>query len=258
MIDSHCHLADSQFDNDLPDVLLRAEEHGVHAMLCIADTIKESEKCLTLAEKYEQIFCTIGVHPHAAKDWQDSDIDQLKSWALRYAHVKALGEMGLDYHYDNSPRDVQQLVFRDQLQLAKELELPAVIHNRESLADLTSIVYDVEPPAAVLHCCTEPWDAISDWVDRGYWLSFTGIATYSKSDAIRDTIKHCPIEQLMIETDAPYLMPRTIRPRPKTRRNEPCNLVHVLEAVASSLGAPVEEIAASTARTAEEFFGLGD
>ncbi len=252
MIDSHCHLADAKFADDLPEVIARAEEHGVEAMICIADSLEEGKKCLQLAEEYDQLFCTVGVHPHCAKDWQAGDGDRLRRMMLSSHKAKAVGEIGLDYHYDLSPRDVQKRVFREQLEVAKELNLPAVIHNRESIADLWQTVQEVNPPSAVLHCCTEKWADVAAWVQRGYFLSFTGIATYAKSDDIRDTIRRCPLRQLMIETDAPYLAPQTHR----GERNEPAYVTEVAKCVAEIHGVELAEIDRVTTANTVRFFGL--
>ena len=253
MIDSHCHLADTQFDDDFEDVLRRAKAAGVERMICIADDMEESKKCLEIAEKYEQIFCTLGVHPHQASSFDSSiDIDDLRTLAQSSIQVKALGEMGLDYYYDNSPRAVQCDVFLAQLQLAKELDLPAVVHCREAMNDLTEIIEEVDPPALVVHCCTEPWETVEPLVLRGYFLSFTGIATSPKSHEIRETIRRCPMHQLMIETDAPYLSPVPHR----GKRNEPAYVHFVAQTVAEAKGMTVEEVDSITTRNAEIFFGL--
>ena len=253
MIDSHCHLADKQFDSDLDAVLLRAEEHGIDTMICIADNFEEAEKCLELAEKYDQLFCTIGVHPHEAKHWKDTDEDRLKRMIASSHKAKAVGEIGLDYHYDNSPRDVQQSVFKKQLEIAKELDLPAVIHNRESIDDLKKIVWDIDPPSAVLHCCTEKWEDVSDWVERGLWLSFTGIVTYPKPDWIAEVIQHCPLEQIMIETDAPYLAPVPYR----GKRNEPAYVVEVAKKIAELKGLTLEMVDTQTTANTIAFYQMG-
>ena len=256
MIDSHCHLADRKFSRDLDQVLLRAEEHGVRAMVTISDTINEAEKCLEIAEKYEQIFCTIGVHPHEAKHWSfdraQNDIDRVKTLVLSSDKAKAIGEIGLDYHYDNSPRDVQQEVFRTQLQLAKDLNLPAVIHNRESIEDLKRIISEVGPGSLVVHCCTEKWEDVADLVDQGFLLGFTGIATYPQAEEIRETIQHCPLEQMMIETDAPYLAPVPHR----GKRNEPAFVREVAKLVADIKNISLEEVDAVTTENTIRFYGL--
>ena len=262
MIDSHCHLADRKFSRDLDQVLLRAEEHGIEGMVTIADTLKESQKCLELAEKYDpahregcgtpQIFCTIGVHPHHAKFWKESDKDQIKRMVASSPKVKAIGEIGLDYHYDNSPRDVQRSVFKAQLELAKELDLPTVVHCRNAIDDTKKIISEVKPEKLVLHCCTEVWEDVEDLVKNGFLLGFTGIATYPQAEDIRNVIKHCPVEQMMIETDSPYLAPIPHR----GKRNEPAYVRQVAILVSKLKGIPLEEVDRITTKNTVEFFGL--
>ncbi len=252
MIDSHCHLTDKQFTDDLPDVLERAKVAGITKIVTIADTVDEGEKCLVLAQKYDHIFCTIGQHPHAAKEWKAGDDERLRTMVKSSPKVRAIGEIGLDYHYDHSPRDVQRDVFRSQLLIAKELQLPAIVHCREAVADIRSIVEEVQPQKLVIHCCTERFTDIEWCLARGYMLSFTGIATYPKSDEIRWTIRNTPLEQIMIETDAPYLAPVPHR----GKRNEPAFVAEVLHCVAKTKGIPVEEADRAIERNTMAFFGL--
>jgi len=252
MIDSHCHLADKQFSKDLDDVLLRAEEHGIEAMVTIADNIEEGRRCIEIAEKYEQVFCTIGVHPHEAKHWKAESLDTIKSLILGCNKAKAVGEIGLDYHYDNSPRDIQKMVFAAQLQLAKDMNMPAVLHNRESIDDLQQIIADIQPESLVIHCCTEKWEDVQNLVEKGYLLGFTGIATYKTAEDIRETIQNCPLEQIMIETDAPYLSPVPHR----GKRNEPSFVREVAKLVSEVKNVPLQEVDEVTSKNAIEFYGL--
>ena len=251
MIDSHCHLADKKFDADLDDVISRARDVGVSPMITIADTLDEGEKCIQIADKYEDIFCTVGVHPHASKDWGEGSRERLINLASSHS-VKAIGEIGLDYHYDNSQRDVQREVFRAQLQIAQELDLPIVIHNREAIDDLKEVLKDFDSIRYVLHCCCDKWEDLEEIVDQGALLSFTGIATYPKSDDIRNTIANCPLDQLMIETDAPYLAPIPHR----GKRNEPAFVVEVAKIVADVKGVSVENIEYTTSKNTKVFFQL--
>ena len=252
MIDSHCHLADKKFAKDLDQVISRAVDAGVEKMICIADTLEEAERCVSIADTYDNVFATVGLHPHGAKDWQSEDLNRLREMIASSDRVVAVGEIGLDYHYDHSPREVQRSVFRAQLELAKELDLPAVIHNRESIDDLKKIVAEVQPTKLVIHCCTDKWEDVSDLVDRGAFLSFTGIATYPTSETIRETICNCPIQQLMIETDAPYLAPQGLR----GKRCEPAYVVEVAKLVSELKKISLEEVDRVTTVNTEVFFGL--
>lgn len=252
MIDSHCHLSDKKYESDLDEVIERANKAGVDKMICIADSFEEGEKCLKIAAKYEQIYCTLGCHPHNAKSWKDGDEDRLIKMINSSPKAKAVGEIGLDYYYDHSPREVQKDVFRVQLELAKKLNLPAVVHCREAIADLKKIIFEVNLPLLVVHCCTERWEDMAELAERGYFLSFTGIATYPKSHEIRRTIKMCPIDQLMIETDAPYLAPVPNR----GQRNEPAFVVAVARCVAEMKGISLEEADEVTTKNTGSFFGI--
>jgi TatD DNase family protein len=252
MIDSHCHLADKQFAKDLEDVLKRAKSTGVSHMISIADSLEEGEACMKIAQKHPHIFCTVGVHPHNAKEWKRGDGDRMKEMAAGSTKVRAVGEIGLDYHYDHSPRGDQRAVFLEQLTLSRELGLPAVVHCREAIKDVETIIREVEPLQIVIHCCTEKWEDVEWLIHLGHFLSFTGIATYPSSHDIRETIKHCPLNQLMIETDAPYLAPVPHR----GKRNEPAYVAEVLACVAKIKGLSVEEVDAATTKNTMEFFGL--
>ncbi|PIQ75965.1 hypothetical protein COU78_03310 [Candidatus Peregrinibacteria bacterium CG10_big_fil_rev_8_21_14_0_10_49_24] len=252
MIDSHCHLGDTQFEKDLPAVLRRAREAGVGRCIAIADSLEEGERCLEISARYDEVFCTIGVHPHVSSRWSKESMSRLTDMIRSSKKVVAVGEIGLDYFYDNSPRSTQREVFRAQLLLTKELNLPAVVHCREAVEHIRETIAEVNPPSVVIHCCTEKWEDVAPLVERGYHLSFTGIATYTKSEEIRRTIKKCPLEQMMIETDAPYLAPVPHR----GRRNEPAYVAEVAKLLADLKGVSLQELDEITTRTTVEFFGL--
>lgn len=252
MIDSHCHLADAKFAQDLPQVIERAKAAGVDRMVTIADSLEESKRCVEITEHHPSIFATVGVHPHNAKEWKEGDGVTLAGLARQSDKVRAIGEIGLDYHYDFSPREDQRQAFIDQLKLAAELSLPVVVHCREAVEDVWNIVEEQKPAKLVLHCCTEKWEDVARFVDRGYLLSFTGIATYPSAEEIRRTIERCPLDHLMIETDAPYLAPMPHR----GKRNEPAFVLEVATLIAQLKRVSVEEVDRSTTKNAVDFFGL--
>lgn len=252
MIDSHCHLADPKFENDLPLILKRADEAGIKTMITIGDTLPESKKCVELAARYDPIFCTVGVHPHHAKDWKPADVSTLESLVASSPKVRAIGEIGLDYHYNFSEPDIQRSVFASQVALAKRLHLPIVVHCREAVEDVWAIVREYQDIKLVIHCCTEKWDDVERFVQNGWLLSFTGIATFPASKDIRNTIKECPLTQMMIETDAPYLAPVPHR----GKRNEPAYVAEVAKCIAGVKGISLQEVDETTTRNAVEFFGL--
>ncbi|OIO54961.1 hypothetical protein AUJ46_01975 [Candidatus Peregrinibacteria bacterium CG1_02_54_53] len=252
MIDTHCHLADKQFAQDLPQVIARARAQGITRMITIADSIPESRFCLQIAQEYECVFCTVGVHPHHAKDWKSADSDTLRSLVSSSPRVRAIGEIGLDYHYNFSPCEVQRPVFREQLTLAAERGLPAVVHCREAIADVRTDLKVLDLTRVVLHCCTEVWEDIEELVAQGMHVSFTGIATYPQSEEIRRVIRECPIEQMMVETDAPYLAPVPYR----GKRNEPAYVLEVARLIAKLKGISFEDVDRQTTQNAMAFFGL--
>ena len=252
MIDSHCHLADPKFIPDLKQVIERAKQAGIEKMICIADSLPEAKRCIQIASDHQEIFATAGVHPHNAKDWKESDTEEIRLLIASSNKVKAVGEIGLDYHYDLSPREKQKEVFKMQLDLAKELQLPVVVHNRESISDLLTIINGAKPGKLVLHCCTDTFEDVKPLLNAGYFLSFTGIATYPNVGDIRNTIKQCPLDQMMIETDAPYLAPVPHR----GKRNEPAFVKEVAKLIAEIKELSLEEIDAQTTKNTIEFFGL--
>lgn len=221
-------------------------------MVSIGDTLKESEQCIAIAQTYPEVFATCGVHPHHAKDWMPEDLQNLRSMIESSDRVKAVGEIGLDYHYEFSPIDTQRQVFASQLTLAKDLGLPVVVHCREAVQDVWAIVREFVDLKMVLHCCTEKWEDAESFVATGHLLSFTGIATYPNAADIRETIKQCPLSQIMIETDAPYLAPIPHR----GKRNEPAFVTEVAKCIAEIKGISLEEVGRVTTQNAVEFFKL--
>lgn len=252
MIDSHCHLTAPEFSADTNAVIDRAHQAGVTTLVTISDAMSDLSLCRTLAASHPNIFWTAGVHPHHAKDFNIARDLPLIRVAFSDSACRGVGEIGLDYHYMNSPKDTQQRVFEAQLALAKELNVPAVVHCREAVEDVWTIVNHVRPPKLVIHCCTETWDDVARFVDAGYLLSFTGIITYPKAEAIRDTVKHCPLDRLMVETDAPFLAPVPHR----GKRCEPAHVMEVARKVAEIKGVDLAEVDRVTTENAVRFFAL--
>lgn len=252
MIDSHCHLADAQFKDDLDIVIRRAQAAGISSMICIADSVEESHRCKEISNTHSHIYFTVGTHPHNASSFDiERDIPVFRTLA-QDKQCKAIGEIGLDYHYMNSPKDTQQRVFEAQLMLAKELDLPAVVHCREAVDDVWTIVDRVKPKHLVVHCCTEKWENIKRFTEAGYYLSFTAIATYPNALDIRETVLHCPINQMMIETDSPYLPPASHR----GKRNEPMYLLEIARILADMLKLTTVDFDHRMTINAKKFFRL--
>ncbi|MEJ2203535.1 MAG: TatD family hydrolase [Gemmatimonadota bacterium] len=251
LFDSHCHLTDAAFREDREAVLYRAREAGVRRIVTIASDVEDAEAGVDLARREEGLRATAGIHPHEAGAAGAGALDRIRELA-RADEVVAVGETGLDYHYDHSSRDVQRTLFTAHLTLGDELGLPVVVHARDADDDVAAALRGA--PAGVcgvLHCFTGGEKSFEAARERGWYVSFSGIASF-KSFGIGDLLREVPPDRLLIETDAPYLAPV---PR-RGRRNEPAFVRHVAEAVAGHLGEGVASVAARTTANACRFYGL--
>ncbi len=253
LIDTHCHLQDKRFAGDLEAVLDRAQEAGVAYVLVVGSDLATSREACELAQKYPQLFAIVGVHPHDSKDADRATFDEIRKLAAQ-ERVVALGEMGLDYHYDFSPRKIQQRVFRYQIGLARELGLPIVIHDREAHADTMAILKEekAEEVGGVLHCYSGSWEMARECIKMGFYISIAGPVTFANAKKLVQVVENLPLEHLLVETDAPYLTPVPHR----GKRNEPAYVRHVAEAIARIKGIAVEEVEEQTTANAIKLFGL--
>ena len=257
-VDSHCHVDGPDYDADREEVIARACEAGVTAMLNVGTGDPRSgafERAIELAEKHPEVFCAIGVHPHDAKLYDDAAEQKLTNLAKQSARVIAWGEIGLDYHYDHSPRDVQREVFRRQLRIARELNLPIVIHSREANDDTIEILRDEltgYARAGVLHCFGGSLQMAQHAIDLGFFISFAGNLTFKKADDLRDIARQLPLDRLLVETDCPYLTPVPFR----GKRNEPARVVETAKFLAQLKGLEVEEVGRVTAENFGRLFAL--
>jgi TatD DNase family protein len=250
--DSHCHLTDAAFRDDREAVLRRASAAGVTRVVTIASDVADARKALELARSRSGIWCTAGVHPHEAGGAGPSDMSSLRELATAHREVVALGETGLDCHYDNAPRAVQTELFDAHLALAAETDLPVVVHARDADEEVAAALRRMPSGTiGVLHCFTGGPRAFEEAVSAGWYVSFSGIASF-KSFAAVDLLREVPPNRLLVETDAPYLAPPPLR----GQRNEPAFVVHVAEAVARHLGSGVEDVARLTTRNACRFYGV--
>jgi TatD DNase family protein len=257
MIDSHCHLADDAFVSDLGDVVARAKAAGLDRVLCILDASSDEElqRAADLSARWPDVRFGLGVHPHqAGKYAEDPDVAaRVAGTALdAVAGVRALGEVGLDYHYDFAPREVQQRVFAAQVRLALARNLPVIIHTREADADTLAILRDAGETAVrgVFHCFTGDAALAEAALDLGFYLSFSGIVTFPKAQALRDVAAATPADRLLVETDSPYLSPVPHR----GGRNEPARVVHVADALAAVRGVTPDAFRAQTTANFERLF----
>jgi TatD DNase family protein len=250
--DTHCHLTDTAFREDREAVLRRAAEAGVARMVTIASSVADAADAAKLARGAENLWCTAGVHPHAAGDASADAISGVREVATREGKVVAIGETGLDYHYDNAPGAVQRALFDAHLELASDLGLPVVVHAREADGDIAAALRGMPGGTrGVLHCFTGGDRAFEEAMRAGWYVSFSGIASF-KSFAAGDLLREVPEDRLLVETDSPYLSPVPLR----GRRNEPCHLPHVVAAVAERLGREVASVARTTWSNACAFYGL--
>ena len=256
LIDTHAHLTSDALAGDVQGVLERAARAGVTRVITIGTDLADSRRAVELAETQAGVFASVGIHPHEAAKASAQDYSALEA-LLAHPKVVAIGEIGLDYHYDFSDRASQHEVFRRQLEIARRFERPLVIHCREAVADavdwLKSAGFEGRP--VVFHCFTGTADEARLIADHGWRISFTGIVTYRKSEALQALARSYPADQLMLETDAPYLSPEPVR---KIRPNEPALLRHTADFLAHLRGVSVEEIARQTTRNAVSFFHLAE
>lgn len=253
VVDSHCHLDYPGLAEDLPGVLGRAEEAGVRLMLSIGTRVRKFEPILALSERHGNVFCTIGTHPHNAAEEPDVTTQELVDIA-RHPKVVGIGEAGLDYHYDLSPRDVQAASFRIHIAAARETGLPLVIHSRAAEADTATILEEEMDKGAfkpLLHCFSSKAELARRGLALGAYVSFSGILTYKNAEDIRATASEVPMDRLLVETDAPYLAPVPFR----GKTNQPAFVVKTLERLAEVKGVTAAEMARITSRN---FFALFD
>lgn len=259
LIDIGANLSHGAFRDDLDAVLKRAREAGVATILITGTSVAASHAAVDLASgRAPQLYATAGVHPHEAASFTDYTLSELRALAADPA-VKALGECGLDYYRNLSPRPAQLHAFEAQLGLAAELRLPVFVHDREAHADLLALLerYRERLVGAVVHCFTGERHELRAFLDLDLHIGITGwICDERRGLHLRELVRDIPADRLMLETDAPYLLPRTIKPPPAHRRNEPAFLPFVLRAVAESTGRPAEQVAEETTRTARAFFAI--
>ena len=253
LIDSHVNLHAPQFDEDRDAVIARAREAGVRLMVEISDRLSTFEATHGLAVAHEDIWCTVGVHPHEAKDHADLTAETLIDLAAR-PKVVGIGECGLDFHYDLSPREVQAQVFRQHIHAARETGLPLVIHTREADAAMAEILREEHargPFRMLMHCYTSGAELARQAAEMGAWFSVSGIATFKAAEEVRALVRDMPADRIIVETDCPYLAPVPYR----SRRNEPAYIGLVLQKLAEIRGWSAEE---ADRRTTDAFFALFD
>ncbi len=250
-IDSHAHLEWDSYKTDFDEMLARAYAAKVELILNIGTTLEHSKKGIELASKHKHIFATVGIHPHEVKSVPQNYLAELKKMA-EYPKVKAIGEIGLDYFYEHSDRKTQLKCFEEQVALAKELKLPLSIHCRDAFKDAFEVLDRVGYSNGVFHCFTGTWEEAQTAVEKGFYISISGIVTFKKSTILQDVVRHLPIEKMLIETDAPFLAPEPHR----GKRNEPAYVRYTAQKIADLKNLSLEEVATITTQNATKVFSL--
>ncbi|MFM1655436.1 TatD family hydrolase [Brevibacillus sp. B_LB10_24] len=253
LIDTHAHLNAPEFAEDRDEVISRARENGVSTMINIGFNRETIPTCLELAERYEFIYAVIGWHPQDAKDMTDADLEWIAE-LTRHPKVVGLGEMGLDYYWDTSPKDVQAEVFRKQIRLARELKLPIVIHNRDAHEDVIKILREekAEEVGGVMHCFSGSWETAKLALEMNFYISFGGPLTFKNAKKPKEVAVQVPLDRLLVETDCPYLTPHPYR----GKRNESGYVRLVAEEMANLRGLSYEEMIQITGDNAQRLFRL--
>lgn len=258
LVDSHCHLTDDAFDGDRSEALLRARAAGVERIVVVASHRVDAERVARLLDEagnvaeFPQLWGTAGIHPHEAGGASPDDLAAIRGLIGIHPRMVAVGETGLDFHYDLSPRDVQEALFRQHMSLAEELDLPVVVHSRNADEATARVLQEWGARVrGVLHCYTGGSTLLDTALELGWMVSFTGIITFKKY-AARDLVRGIPRDRLMVETDAPYLAPVPHR----GRRNEPALVVRVAEELAAIRGEDPDAVMGYTSRNAARFFNL--
>ncbi|HXY23569.1 MAG TPA: TatD family hydrolase [Candidatus Acidoferrum sp.] len=256
LIDSHAHIDFPQFAEDREAMLDRARAAGVATLLAIGTGPgpEKLDSAIPFAEQHDWIFATVGIHPHEAKEVTQPHLDEMARLA-NHPKVIAWGEIGLDYYYDHSPREAQQKVFREQMALARQAELPIIIHCRDAWTDCLNMLEQYWKPTGlggILHCFSSTLEDAQRGIEMGFLISFAGNSTYPKAQNLRDVAKALPLEKLLIETDSPYLAPQPFR----GKRNEPAYVAEVARTLASVRNLSPDELAAATAENFRRLFRL--
>lgn len=249
-VDSHCHLAMLE-PADRRGVLERARESGVRGFLVPATRADDFGPTLDAARGEENVWCALGVHPHDAITFADPAETSIRS-AAGDRTIVAVGEIGLDFHYDHSPREVQREVLRRQITIARDCDLPVIVHNRESTADLIAILREEGSAGVrgVIHSFTEDAAAAREFLDLGFLISFSGIVTFRSAEALRDAARHVPLDSMLIETDSPFLAPVPMR----GKQNEPSFIRHTAQTIADCHGVDVETVGERTSANFQRLF----
>lgn len=253
LFDSHAHLDDGRFDKDRDNVIKRAQQNNIKYILNPGADLNTSIRAVNLSEKHKMIYAGVGVHPHNAKDMDEDTIEILRALTNK-EKVVAIGEIGLDFHYDHSPRDIQRKWFREQIKLAKEVDLPIIIHDREAHGEVFDTLkeYDAGDLGCVMHCYSGSVEMAREYIKMGIYISLAGPVTFKNARKVHRVAEEIPLEWLLVETDSPYLTPVPHR----GKRNEPAYVRFVAEKIAEAKQISVEEVARQTTLNTKKLFRI--
>lgn len=253
LFDSHAHLNDIKFDEDRDEAIERAKQGGVGYILTVSSDFASSIENISLAQNYDIFYASIGIHPHEVADLK-SDIASTLSSLTSYPKVVAIGEIGLDYYYDNSPREVQKIWFARQISLARSVKLPIIVHSRDAHEDTLTILKSerADEVGGVMHCYSGSVEMAREMLNMGFMISFAGPVTFKNANKLLDVVKYVPEDMMLIETDCPYLAPEPYR----GKRNEPANVRLIAERIAKIKGKPFDYIAEKTTENAKRLFSI--
>jgi TatD DNase family protein len=255
LIDSHAHIQGKEYSGDRDAVIARAHDAGVEKIIAVggAGDMSSNTEAIALAAAFPNIYATVGMHPHDAKDVGEEELRELGALASN-KKVIAVGETGLDYYYNHSPHDVQRRVFTHFIHMARETDLPIVVHERDAAREAAELLRGEGAAnlSGVIHCFTGDYEAACAYLDLGFYLSFTGIITFKNAEPLRDVVRNVPLERMLVETDSPFLTPVPHR----GKRNEPAYVRFVAETIAEIKGVPLEEVAQRTTRNVQDLFKI--
>lgn len=252
LFDSHAHLDDKRFNDDREQVINRATEAGLVGILNAGACMESSARSIALAREHSIVYAAVGIHPHDAKEAKGDDYEQLADWCS-IPKVVAIGEIGLDYYYDLSPRDVQQQVFMRQIDVARQLKKPIIIHDRDAHGDVLAMLKkEAKGMTGVLHCFSGSLEMAKEAIKLGFYISFAGPITYAKDGKLKEVAAKIPLERLLVETDCPYLTPQPYR----GRRNEPAHVRFTAEEVARVRGMELAALAEAATANTRRLFGI--
>lgn len=254
-IDTHAHLFYPNFNGELDQIIERANNAGVKYIIVPGTDLVTSKKAIELAEKYDSVYASVGIHPHDTNEWKDSFIDTLEEYS-KHPKVVAIGEIGLDYYYDFSPKDVQMVAFKKQIDLAIKVGLPIIVHNRESNDDMMSTIREYKDSSlkCQFHCFAGSSEDARELTEMGHFISFTGNITFKKFDSLREVLKNTKLDKLLLETDSPFMTPEPYR----GKRNEPSNVLLVAEKIAEVHEISLEDVSRVTNYNTYKMFGIGE